>query len=125
MSIVLALVILSDTLRAYANIIGAPHSIALWDFKLFYSGDLDFFAGGSLYRPAAVLPFPRISISPNNNSPVGALIFLPFSRLPLPVAALVGPKVAKAEISAKYHHVRRRDPTVSVAAYLIGTSHTD
>jgi len=88
-SIVLALVILSNTLRAYADIIGAPHSIALWDFKLFYSGDLDFFAGGSLYRPSAVLPFPRISISPNNNSPVGALIFLPFSRLPLPVAALV------------------------------------
>ncbi len=40
-------------------------------------------------------------------------------------APLIGPKVAKAEISAKYHHVRRRDPTVSVAAYLIGTSHTD
>lgn len=88
-SIVLALVVLSDTLRAYADISGAPHSIALWDFKLFYSGDLDFFAGGSLYRPAAVLPFPRIPISSNNNSPVGALVFLPFSRLPLPVAALV------------------------------------
>ncbi len=88
-SMVLALVVLADTLRTYADISGAPHSMALWDFKIFYSGDLDFFAGGSLYRPAAVLPFPRISLSPNNNSPVGALIFLPFSRLPLPVAALV------------------------------------
>jgi len=88
-SMVLALVVLSDTLRAYADIIGASHSIALWDFKLFYSGDLDFFAGGSLYKPAAALSFPRISISSNNNSPVGALIFLPFSRLPLPAAALV------------------------------------
>jgi len=42
-----------------------------------------------------------------------------------PLSTQQGPKVAKAEISAKYHHVRRRDPTVSVAAYLIGTSHTD
>jgi len=45
--------------------------------------------------------------------------------VPITTTFRIGPKVAKAEISAKYHHVRRRDPTVSVAAYLIGTSHTD
>jgi len=54
-----------------------------------------------------------------------ALPLLRFEEYDEGQAVQIGPKVAKAEISAKYHHVRRRDPTVSVAAYLIGTSHTD
>ena len=83
----LGIIVLFYTLRAYATIVHAPHTDALWDFKLFYSGVLDFFTGGSRYKPSAALPCPRTSTSPNNNSPVGSLIFLPLSRLPLPLAA--------------------------------------
>lgn len=77
------------TLWTYANIIHAPLSNALWDFKLFYGGDRDFLVGGNLYRPIAHLGFPRIRVSPNNNSPVGALIMLPFSQLSLSTAAML------------------------------------
>jgi hypothetical protein len=83
----LTLLLLVYVLRQYSLIVGAADNLTYyWDFKLFYAGSLDFWSGGSLYKPSAVLPFERI-IDKNGNSPVGGLLFLLLSQLPLSLAA--------------------------------------
>ena len=83
----LALVFLLYTLHNYAMIEQAPTDLnKLYDFKLFYSSVLDFFSGGKLYQPSATLPFERVLYSSSNNSPVGALVFVPLSQLPVTLA---------------------------------------
>jgi hypothetical protein len=59
-----------------------------YDFKIFYQGILDHFAGGSMYKSAAELPFERID-NRNGISPAGALLFLPLTALLPPIAAFV------------------------------------
>lgn len=84
----LGLLFLLYTLHNYFTVAQvSANKINLYDFKLFYSGVLDYFSGGSIYNPSAVLPFERISGSSNNNSPIGTLLFIPFAQLPLVWAA--------------------------------------